>query len=694
MIAKFVKVALLGTALACQWYLALAAPSSRVGSVPVQPSSPLYKNVLYVAQSTDLTSTVPGPIEARFGPLTTSKNGFGMRTNFTDVSKSSGLSGMPRINISGAQPSETVTTAAKLWMQTYSKSYFNEVKAYMLTRGISIAYFSYYQEVSISTTAGAPRKKGVMWSGTVDLNGRALYGDPRIVDADPIYLDIQYYPLATGVGVVANEGYPNGGKMTWRILNRKLQQISSGSTVVDVAGAYDDPEDDEGDLGSVSCFIDKRHPSCDLTLPSSTKDAATIANSVGASGIFAFYAQRAQLDYVQQGEDYVPKIAVSFDKRELNCTALKETVTVGKSVTLNGNLYYGVFNGKFFEYNVMDRVNRTDTVEPKTYLREATLTALQGVKFAPTKTLLSPFTDPTLPQMYTLENATDPATKDFLDTVTFISPLDDQRQAARYVGLLENAVKDPDSYIAEFVPDSSAVIQSANTGTTSVSPLVTATPVSTIDYEVGIGSTSKPGPEDNLDGKFYTRNFSFNVANKADIDTFLLTRIGYDDYFELSINGRRVINLPVGNMLAPAWKPEGEACRYGIGKKPIEECKWSGGSYSCEIVGYEDVAMENQGYDDTIQTHKDARLVWTYNESCKGSQYPALCPLYTLSDSHGCTSRLELGDSNREPRNDDLRGYLVNGLNTITLKLAVGGEGEGWIRLRTTAVPSGCPITP
>ena len=60
-----------------------------------------------------------------------------------------------------------------------------------------------------------------------------------------------------------------------------------------------------------------------------------------------------------------------------------------------------------------------------------------------------------------------------------------------------------------------------------------------------------------------------------------------------------------------------------------------------------------------------------------------------LVNYNGCTFT-EQRNSPRQSANLDLSGYLVNGLNTITLKLTAGGGGEGWIRLRTSAVASGC----
>ena len=115
--------------------------------------------------------------------------------------------------------------------QAYGASYLDQVAEFLRTRGIGIAYFSYYQAVTVQTAAG-PKKKGVIWSGTVDLSrpetaasGRAFYGDPRLVDGDPLFLDVQYYPLSTGAGVLAEEGYEHAGKVLWRLLDKNLTAL-------------------------------------------------------------------------------------------------------------------------------------------------------------------------------------------------------------------------------------------------------------------------------------------------------------------------------------------------------------------------------------------------------------------------------------------------------------------------------------
>lgn len=710
--AKFVSLALMSTTLLALPSLAAARTSTAVGNVPLTPTSPLYKTVLYVSQTTSLGETSAGPLNARIGPLTSSQHGYGVRTNFTDVGASSGMSGLPRIMYSGPLPTEAVLAAARLWMRTNSAFYFEGVRAYLQARGVSMAYFSYYQEVEVATATGPARRKGVMWSGTVDLSGRALYGDPRLVDAEPVFLDIHYYPLATGDGVLASEGYENAGKLVWRILNRKLEPMS-GSTVIDVSGAYDEPVEETGDYGAVSCFIDKRHPSCNKAVPSAVPDAASIANSVGASGIFGFYAQAAQLEYVEDGGEYVPQLAVSYDTRELNCTALKEDVSVGKVVTFNGTLYFATLAGSFYEYALMDRISRTDVVAPTTYSREALLTYLAAANLNPSRALLSPFLSPGLPQVYSLDDTSAQEARDFLDRVVYIAPLEDKRQAATFKGLLDDAVKEnTHSYIAKLAtapspgsgggggggggPNPDVVQQTAavnasayytRTGTT-VSVAVSAP---TFDYELGVGNTPTLGPDNNVSDGFYERSFSFNVADKAAIETFLLTHVGWDDYLQVSLNGKMVLQHPHGDMLALASSPEGSQCRYGYGRKPVYQCYESGDSGTvCSHVGWgEPELLENVDHPSLAQTSANANLQFTWGNICTGGDSEVCVEGYYISSMQGC-DWLDRTKNDRATTSEDLRHLLVDGMNTITLRLAVGGGGEGWIRLRTSGTTAGC----
>ena len=339
-------------------------------------------------------------------------------------------------------------------------------------------------------------------------------------------------------------------------------------------------------------------------------DAATLTTNAGASGVFAYYAESAQLDMVENGSEYVPVLAISYDKRELSCTKLSEVMSVGKRLTLNGSLYYGAYNGTFYEYAVMDRLTRKQVVEPKAYSREALLADLSTIGFDPLKTLLSPFVSSSLPSVYSLDNASQQETADFLSNVTYVANVEDKRQATTYVGLLSDAMKDsPNAYIMEFPAQQTTSGGSGGTccaapvklygvdsGATTVSIAATeSSSTLVVDYELGIGNTSTPAPDNNLAGgagTLFTRTFSFNVADKSKVPTFLLTYLGWDDHLQVLVNGKQVVHTDGGNMLALANSSEGAACSGNWASVPIygEPClAWQGsgeGDYYCSQWSY------------------------------------------------------------------------------------------------------------
>lgn len=612
-------------------------------------STPSNKDVAYVSQEVLLAGSSATSVSV--APLTTSNSGFGLSRLSTKF-PGTPFGAMPVMSIPNPTTQTVALEEASRWVKDDLPGFRSRYGAWLKQKGLSMGFFNYTQEITVTTTVG-PKKKAVAFNATFDLNGRPTYGNAKIVDPDPTIVEAMYIPLATASGLPTTWKYPDAGNIKWRLLNKKYEPLTGWFTEP-TGGAFDTPEADSTSDQAVKCLMDLRHPGC-----SGPVDIRALMDRAGASFAIVNYIRSLTPVYEEDGTDeQTPKAAISVDERTWNCTTYTNKGAFGFVLTLMADQYLAEPSPELVKFQLLQQYGGKGVSPTEPYEKSVPIATLAGKH--PDSVIISPMPE---------DNA--------------LWPRSDAK-------LMKNVI-----YVAPVI----AVGGSGEIGDATFSGDMTVRPIpgSGTDKEYYIGTVG-----DNYWGTGqYDRTVSFNLTSPETSEMFSIVQTGFDDHMLVAVNGTTVyIGANGGNMLELVNGTQEQSCVPNSGSflcqsasstfvtQPTtrEDGDWcpAGTLLSSGPQGGGCYATTQRAYkycqDNTWGADGGGGTSYTCTQGCAASMVQHLST--GVGFGPGCLP-LERGTSWNFPTSIDLKPYLKSGPNEIFMRTIVGGEGEGWIRVRT-----------
>jgi hypothetical protein len=216
---------------------------------------------------------------------------------------------------------------AKGIMLGQANTIIGNMRSYMAANSIGSGFFVFEQEVQ---AAGQATTQKLVWQIVITENGRTLYGDPKVINADPVVVYMRYTSKALEAGLPTSWAFTEAGKLEWQLRRRDGTPVNAFTTI-DTNGAFDEPVDDPvnpvNENQGVECLADKTKTGC----PTGYPDAKSLIDQYGALGAIIDYVRKVQPVYDEYPDPaaagefiYKPRMSVSYDLRELvaaSCTS-------------------------------------------------------------------------------------------------------------------------------------------------------------------------------------------------------------------------------------------------------------------------------------------------------------------------------------------------------------------------------------
>lgn len=607
------------------------------------------RDVAYVSQEVGLNGTTVHRFSV--APLAVSEIGLTSR-KLAQVRTVQPVPAPPNMPMPVRDSASHVLRTAKIWMNTDFAAYKTRLSGWLQSQGISLGYFSYSQKVLVSTATG-DREQMVSFVATISANGNATYGEAKLVDADPVIVEATYVPLKAQDDLPDTWVYPNAGQLQWRLLNKQFVP-QTGWTTVDTAGAYDAP-DDEDATAVVSCLTGTTTTGCPAGVPT----VASLMDDTGAAMGVLSYRQRLAPAYEESSSDpetMVAKSAMTVDTRTWDCARLTHTGSFGMVLNVGAEQYAVYRAGTGVVHSKTSEASAQVISPVEAYTVSVTQSQLGGVP--PDDVILVPRPEGS----HLFWKKDDP---DIRGKVLGVAPL---------------VVDGNSGKPTDLVSQSDISVVSTDMGN-SIAELLVGT----------VGNNYWGG------GK-YDRSVTFNLNSTDSVKEFRLMDVGYDDFLMVAINGTMVFNGPFGGDMLdlPTWTTMGStSCvKTATGYNCGGGCHWvSGGQHG----GDREVCSAGVNYASCITVESG----WGENSSsdtyCTNTPSAACSPGYaqTLttasmgsfwsgSTANGCYYAEQAKERTAAP-DVDLRPYLRDGANTLSIRTVVGGRGEFWAKLRVKA---------
>lgn len=197
------------------------------------------------------------------------------------------------------------------------------ISSYSCSNGVVSGTTCVISVYSAAIPSGATRSMKLTWQVSVMDSGRIMYGDPRVIDADPTYVYVTYTSKLVASGLPSTWTYTDAGILKWQLRRRDGTPVTSW-TSVDTGGVYDEPTASGSNPNfGLNCLANKASdPAC----PQTVVDVNTlIAMSSSASAIIDYVRQIEPLydsstDAATGDPIRVARIAISVDSRTLTPT--------------------------------------------------------------------------------------------------------------------------------------------------------------------------------------------------------------------------------------------------------------------------------------------------------------------------------------------------------------------------------------
>lgn len=272
-----------------------------------------------VAGIASLTSTVAATVGVvDFSPSA------GLRQQLMggSIPNASAIASLPIQNFGdGVSTKEQIRVIARDFMLPRAKGLIASLESWMGSNGVTGGTFVYQQEVQ---PKGVSRRMRLVWQIIIADSGRALYGDPKVIDGDPTVVYMLYTSKAVATGLPASWAWPDAGKLQWQLRRLDGTPVTS-MTTIDTAGAFDEPATDGDPDWGVKCLTDF---TVDATCPKTFTSAKSLVEQTSSMGAIVDYVRMVQPVYDEVPDPaapsetaYVPRMSLSYDQREVSYTA-------------------------------------------------------------------------------------------------------------------------------------------------------------------------------------------------------------------------------------------------------------------------------------------------------------------------------------------------------------------------------------
>lgn len=595
-------------------------------------TAPATRDIGFISQDFVLDGTTN--TEFSVAPLTVSNQGFGTRKLAVKLPVAPIRMPLP-MPLSNPMAQSDVLREAGYWVAGEYTPMKDRIAGWLRSRGISQAYYTYSQEVMVSTANG-PRKKEITFMASIDSAGRSLHGTPKLTDPDPTIVEAMYTPLAVADGLPEDWKFPNAGTLRWRLLNRRFVELTGWQTV-DVGGAYDNPE--EGDpLERVPCLVDQAHKGCGAP----TVSMRTLMDAQGSTFGLLSYVRRIEPYYGEDetADEVTPNTVISVDERVWNCAALNHKGSFGMEVALQADQFAVQMATPAYAFQKVAEYGGRSVSPTSSYEVAAPAATFPGL--GPEQIMLSPLPDPAHPEENWWRTTDTARMKD----VVYMAPLTIKKGS-----------------FSGFVTSSDVSVQTViNAGAVK-------------EYLIGTIADNYWG------GSYYPydRSVYFNVNDPEGIQEAAIVELGFDDWLLLSVNGTTIyVGAHGGNTLESS----------GMGTVEQTCSQLAANSWQC----YKYQQVEVGDGSSTIQV-PSGRWEWCLQQgvgdswdgsmSCGNGCYPGYVQFLkgAIGYGPGCAPLDQAVDWRFSPY-IDIRPYLKVGQNHIFARTFVGGKGEMWYRLR------------
>lgn len=330
-------------------------------------SNPTCAQIPRSAQRMLVVGQTAGPsmtaVTARIGTLTFGPTGLTSNRVAETLPNASAIAQIAVRDFGDTLSPSQLLAQARAHLGAQAPALAQALSAALQSRGLSQATFVFDQQVAI---LGSPTPRRLAWTLSVDRAGRASFGEPRLFDAQPHILHVQYIPLRLAHGLPPGWAYPEGGILRWQRLDLLLQPIGPVATL-DTGGAFDAPEALDGSAvdpeAGLRCLVDRRTRS---DCPHAFTDIVTLIDEQGSASALVDYGLRLApvYDAVPAGDgssEQVARVSLRVDQRELvyaGCSAdmaFRNAGQYGYTLTAANDRYAVSPDGRFA------RLNRTDT---------------------------------------------------------------------------------------------------------------------------------------------------------------------------------------------------------------------------------------------------------------------------------------------------------------------------------------------
>jgi hypothetical protein len=210
--------------------------------------------------------------------------------------------------------SVSVPIASERALQTFFNDYvaaqtprlINDLTEAMRTHDAGRAVYTFTKRIEVRPAPGVTVPKDVKWILSVEAGGKPVFGRPRIINPEPIYVLALYIPKTVSDALDPGWQYVDAGKLRYVLVNKQMQPQSLPFEI-DMEGAYDElqPVSDTDAVDSdwgLRCLITGR--SEDPTMPCPAKKTIhDLIDELGADGAMVDYGRNLAPIYDEYPKD-------------------------------------------------------------------------------------------------------------------------------------------------------------------------------------------------------------------------------------------------------------------------------------------------------------------------------------------------------------------------------------------------------
>lgn len=318
---------------------------------------------LVLAQSvTGAGAALSSQLTGRYGAPVHDAAGFGLDRLGRKIENPSAIGSMPVRDYGSGLTQSQILAQARDHFQAFAPPLVASLRGWMLRNGVAMGFFNYEQQV---TVAGSSAPMYLVWSAHVGLDGKALYGDPKLVPEAPVFVHAAYVSKAVMDGLPQDWAYPDAGKLSWRLVDMNFNPKTAWS-VIDTGGAFDEPQGEAADpeLG-VKCLVDRASsPGC----PAGYPDLKGLIDQNAAVGAILDYTRMVQPVYDEDPAtgDLIARAAISVDRRVVSyssCAAdnFANDGRIGFTLQTTSDRYYASPEGAISQMNQFQALSISPT---------------------------------------------------------------------------------------------------------------------------------------------------------------------------------------------------------------------------------------------------------------------------------------------------------------------------------------------